>query len=68
MPGGSLPLAFMNICDGTEISAPEICTRLRAEDASRTVPIIMLSARGSSFLRGFSVDAGDCRQAFSMRD
>jgi CheY-like chemotaxis protein len=28
------------------ISGPEICTRLRAEDATRMLPIIMLSARG----------------------
>src|SRR5580704_16760596 len=28
------------------ISGPEICIRLRAEEATRTVPIIMLSARG----------------------
>jgi two-component system phosphate regulon response regulator PhoB len=28
------------------MSAPEICTRLRAEDATRMLPIIVLSVRG----------------------
>jgi two-component system phosphate regulon response regulator PhoB len=43
------------------ISGPEICIRLRAEEATRTVPIIMLSARGEEFLRlrGFSAGADD---------
>jgi two-component system phosphate regulon response regulator PhoB len=38
------------------ISGPEICIRLRAEEATRMLPIIMLSARGEEFLRlrGFS--------------
>lgn len=43
------------------MSGPEICIRLRAEDATRMLPIIMLSARGEEFLRlrGFSAGADD---------
>jgi two-component system phosphate regulon response regulator PhoB len=43
------------------MSGPEVCTRLRAEDATRTLPIIMLSSRGeeSLRLRGFSAGADD---------
>jgi CheY-like chemotaxis protein len=43
------------------ISGPEICIRLRGEDATRMVPIIMLSARGEEVLRlrGFSAGADD---------
>jgi two-component system, OmpR family, phosphate regulon response regulator PhoB len=43
------------------MSGPEICTRLRAEDATRTLPVIMLSPRGeeSLRLRGFSAGADD---------
>jgi DNA-binding response OmpR family regulator len=40
------------------ISGPEICIRLRAEEATRTVPIIMLSARGDESLRLRSFSAG----------
>ena len=43
------------------ISGTEICARLRAEDATRTLPIIMLSSRReeSLRLRGFSAGADD---------
>ena len=43
------------------LSGPEICTRLRADEATRTLPIIMLSARGEEALRlrGFSAGADD---------
>ena len=43
------------------ISGLEICIRLRAEEATRMLPIIMLSARGEEFLRlrGFSAGADD---------
>ena len=53
------------------ISGPEICIRLRAEEATRTVPIIMLSARGdeSLRLRSFSAGADDfVVKPFSMRE
>jgi two-component system phosphate regulon response regulator PhoB len=53
------------------MSGPEICTRLRAEDATRTLPIIMLSSRGeeSLRLRGFSAGADDfVIKPFSMRE
>src|SRR5271165_6961561 len=38
------------------MSGPEICIRLRAEDATRMLPIIMLSTKGEEYLRlrGFS--------------
>jgi two-component system phosphate regulon response regulator PhoB len=43
------------------MSGADICTRLRAEDATRTLPVIMLSSRGeeSLRLRGFAVGADD---------
>ena len=53
------------------MSGLEICTRLRAEDATRTVPIIMLSPRGdeSLRLRSFSAGADDfVVKPFSMRE
>ena len=53
------------------ISGLEICTGLRAEDATRTVPIIMLSPRGEECLRlrGFSAGADDfVVKPFSMRE
>jgi two-component system phosphate regulon response regulator PhoB len=53
------------------MSGPEICTRLRSEDATRMLPIIMLSARGEEFLRlrGFSAGADDfVVKPFSMRE
>jgi two-component system, OmpR family, phosphate regulon response regulator PhoB len=51
------------------MSGPEICIRLRAEDATRTLPVIMLSSRGeeSLRLRGFSAGADDfVLKPFSM--
>jgi two-component system phosphate regulon response regulator PhoB len=53
------------------ISGPEICIRLRGEDATRMLPIIMLSARGEEVLRlrGFSAGADDfVVKPFSMRE
>jgi two-component system phosphate regulon response regulator PhoB len=53
------------------IPGPEICIRLRAEEATRMLPIIMLSARGEEFLRlrGFSAGADDfVVKPFSMRE
>ena len=53
------------------LSGPEICTRLRAEEATRMLPIIILSARGEEFLRlrGFSAGADDfVVKPFSMRE
>ena len=53
------------------ISGPEICIRLRAEDETRMLPIIMLSARGDEVLRlrGFSAGADDfVVKPFSMRE
>jgi two-component system, OmpR family, phosphate regulon response regulator PhoB len=53
------------------VSGPEICIRLRAEEATRMLPIIMLSARGeeSLRLRGFSAGADDfVVKPFSMRE
>ena len=53
------------------ISGLEICSRLRAEEATRMLPIIMLSARGEEFLRlrGFSAGADDfVVKPFSMRE
>ena len=53
------------------MSGPEICIRLRAEDATRMLPIIMLSAKGEEFLRlrGFSAGADDfVVKPFSMRE
>jgi two-component system, OmpR family, phosphate regulon response regulator PhoB len=53
------------------MSGPEICTRLRAEDATRKLPIIMLSSRGEEVLRlrGFSAGADDfVVKPFSMRE
>jgi two-component system, OmpR family, phosphate regulon response regulator PhoB len=40
------------------MSGPEICTRLSAEDATRMLPIIMLSARGEELLRLRGFGAG----------
>ena len=48
------------------MSGPEICTRLRAEDATRMLPIIMLSARGEEVLRLRGFGAG--LKPFSMRE
>ena len=53
------------------MSGPEICTRLRADDATRTLPIIILSSRGEEALRlrGFSAGADDfVIKPFSMRE
>ena len=53
------------------MSGPEICTRLRANDATRTLPIIILSSRGEEALRlrGFSTGADDfVVKPFSMRE
>jgi two-component system, OmpR family, phosphate regulon response regulator PhoB len=53
------------------MSGPEICVRLRAEDATRMLPIIMLSARGEEVLRlrGFGAGADDfVVKPFSMRE
>jgi two-component system, OmpR family, phosphate regulon response regulator PhoB len=53
------------------MSGPEICTRLRADDATRTLPIIMLSSRGEEALRlrGFSAGADDfVIKPFSTRE
>jgi two-component system, OmpR family, phosphate regulon response regulator PhoB len=51
------------------MSGPEICTRLRAEDATRMLTIIMLSARGEEVLRGFGAGADDfVVKPFSMRE
>jgi two-component system phosphate regulon response regulator PhoB len=53
------------------MSGPEICTRLRAEDATRMLPIIMLSALGEEVLRlrGFGAGADDfVVKPFSMRE
>ena len=53
------------------MSGLEICTRLRADDATRTLPIIMLSSRGEEALRlrGFSAGADDfVIKPFSMRE
>ena len=53
------------------MSGPEICTRLRAEDTTRTLPVIMLSSRGDEALclRGFAVGADDfVIKPFSMRE
>src|SRR5271166_6149390 len=40
------------------LSGPEICIRLRAQDATRMLPIIMLSAKGEEFLRLRCFSAG----------
>jgi two-component system phosphate regulon response regulator PhoB len=53
------------------VSGLEICVRMRAESATRMLPIIMLSARGEEFLRlrGFSAGADDfVVKPFSMRE
>jgi two-component system phosphate regulon response regulator PhoB len=53
------------------MSGPEICARLRADNATRMLPIIMLSARGEEVLRlrGFSAGADDfVVKPFSMRE
>ena len=53
------------------MSGPEICIRLRACDATRMLPIIMLSSRGEEVLRlrGFSAGADDfVVKPFSMRE
>ncbi|HEY5206312.1 MAG TPA: winged helix-turn-helix domain-containing protein [Roseiarcus sp.] len=53
------------------VSGPEICTRLRADEATRMLPVIMLSARGEEFLRlrAFSAGADDfVVKPFSMRE
>jgi two-component system, OmpR family, phosphate regulon response regulator PhoB len=53
------------------ISGPEICIRLRAEEATRILPIIMVSARGEEYLRlrGFSAGADDfVVKPFSMQE
>ena len=43
------------------VSGLEICRRLRAREATRTLPVIMLTARGeeSERVRGLSVGADD---------
>ena len=52
------------------MSGPEICTRLRAEDATRMLPITVLSAGEEVLrLRGFSAGADDfVVKPFSMRE
>ena len=53
------------------ISGPEICIRLRAQHRTRTLPIIMLSARGEEVLRLRSLSAGAddfVVKPFSMRE
>ena len=58
-------------CMSSGMSGPEICTRLRAQDATRMLPIIVLSARGEEVLRlrGFCAGAGDfVVKPFSMRE
>jgi len=53
------------------MTGPEICIRLRACDATRMLPIIMLSTRGEEVLRlrGFSAGADDfVVKPFSMRE
>ena len=53
------------------MSGPEICTGLRAEGATRMLPIIMLSGRGEEVLRlrGFGAGADDfVVKPFSMRE
>jgi two-component system phosphate regulon response regulator PhoB len=43
------------------VSGLEICRRLRARDATRTLPVIMLTARGEEAerVRGLAVGADD---------
>jgi two-component system phosphate regulon response regulator PhoB len=53
------------------MSGPDICIRLRAEEATRMLPVIMLSARGEEALRlrGFSAGADDfVVKPFSTRE
>jgi two-component system phosphate regulon response regulator PhoB len=53
------------------ISGREICLQLRAEEATRMLPIVMLSERGDEILRlrGFSAGADDfVVKPFSMRE
>jgi two-component system, OmpR family, phosphate regulon response regulator PhoB len=53
------------------MSGPDICIRLRAEEATRLLPVIMLSARGEEALRlrGFSAGADDfVVKPFSTRE
>jgi two-component system phosphate regulon response regulator PhoB len=53
------------------MSGPEICIQLRAEEATRMLPVIMLSARGEEVLRlrGFSAGADDfVVKPFSTRE
>ena len=53
------------------VAAPKICIRLRACDATRMLPIVMLSTRGEEVLRlrGFSAGADDfVVKPFSMRE
>ena len=55
-----------------DISGTEVCRRLRAEDGTREVPIIMLTAKGEEIDRvvGFEVGADDyvVKAAFSVRE
>ena len=55
-----------------DFSGFEVCRRLRAEEATKTVPIIMLSAKGEEIDRvvGFEVGADDyvVKSSFSVRE
>ena len=54
-----------------DMSGTEICRRLRAEEATRSIPIVMLTARGEEIDRvvGFEVGADDyVTKPFSVRE
>ncbi len=54
-----------------DVSGKEVCRRLRAEPATRTVPIVMLTARGEEAdrIEGFEVGADDyVTKPFSPRE
>lgn len=55
-----------------DLSGFEVCRRLRAEESTRTVPVIMLSAKGEEIDRvvGFEVGADDyvVKSSFSVRE
>jgi two-component system phosphate regulon response regulator PhoB len=54
-----------------DMSGTEVCRRLRAEDASREIPVIMLTAKGEEVDRivGFEVGADDyVVKPFSVRE
>ena len=65
------PILSFSIGSRPACRGPEICIRLRACDATRMLPIIMLSTRGEEVLRlrGFSAGADDfVVKPFSMRE